>query len=207
MYPNPPISDPEWIHTARHEAGHALAKLLASRAFYQNDYAFDSIRIRPSARGPHKDRRGRRCDCLGCVQGAGFYNATGFPEGNLITEEYRHAAMLRAEWQIVIDLAGPFAAAASLGVTSKRSMPATALFSGGCDSDYECADRVFKELNTMAGRRTSWKNLEYRTRDIVLEYWQAIQALADALMVKHRVGCESAVAIMLPYLGQSRMAA
>jgi hypothetical protein len=189
-----------WPHTARHEAGHAVAAIVMFQGLGRNHPSFDRVLIRPGAAGPHVNRRGIPIDCVGLVERVNSWTPRVMPLDSLRTldPEVKSKFLTNMKIEIVVSLAGPFAQARSMGGKSRRSARWDALF-GGCIPDYETAKAVIREMRAMAGRG-SLRAFEGQTHDLVKSAWPAIEALADRLLEKHEIAHDEALAIASPLL-------
>lgn len=185
-----------WNRVAYHEAGHAVANIMAERTLSGEPLSFDKVVIRPGITGPldGRGRDGGEEGLLGRLCGGTIYDVNGSWR-----DHYRDP-LARAELEIIIQLAGPFAEAALFDRT-KANMWATALLYCGGNRDYAYAEgHVFPDLCKLAGRRVSWRKLENRTRELVLECWPAIKAVAEHLLVKHELSAWEVYALAEPHL-------
>ncbi|RWO46319.1 hypothetical protein [Mesorhizobium sp.] len=199
--PLPWIADDCWPAVAHHEAGHAVAYVVGSRAVYGNDGWF-KVSIRPGAIGPYVMPRGGLSDCAGIVESPGFHNVAIPPEWLVPFRDERQRLFQRslAIQQVIFALAGPFAEAAYLGDRDPWEMAEAAFGANGFSSDYENAESAFEALRYFTPRRPRWDTLAYRTAQLVLDHWTAIEAMAARLLVKHELDHDEALAIVVPHL-------
>jgi hypothetical protein len=167
---------------AAHEAGHAVAYLGAFKDMGFHWPAFDRILIRPDTSKPHVDLKGREVQCWGMVEGNDIYSQV---EGKGLWEhlpQWRPMIKKRMEWDIIVNLAGPFGEAAARGDRTKTHMRYTALFFCGGNADYRRAEDVLKDYKWATGERIGLRRFEDRARELILMEWPTIEALSAALL-------------------------
>jgi hypothetical protein len=188
---------------AAHEAGHAFSMMMAHLALGYDYASFRRVFIRRDFSSPYIDRNGRQVDdCAGMCEGPDLYAASA--NLGIIYQQPESGAMpatlARMEWAILTSLAGPFAEAAARGVRSKASMRWKALFDCGSIHDYRTAGAVLQDYKKASGRHRGLPYFEDQTRDLVLEGWPAIEALAQALLTRETLDHDDAYAIVEPFL-------
>jgi hypothetical protein len=202
-----------WIHTARHEAGHAVARICMYRKFGRHEDAFERVLIRPGATESYITKRGRQSDCLGTVEhdGSGLLPRPRVPGCDAAGIETRRNALrscdpdvkremaAHLEIRIVSRLAGPLAEMCSWNETAD-------LLSAEYDRAWEdneeeiaCARDDVSDLQDLAWRGTM-RDFEWQSFDLIKAQWPAIVALADELMDQHVLEYDDAVAIIEPWL-------
>ena len=201
IHPDYNINAPHWPITARHEAGHAVAKIVKYREAGWNRKSFDLVQIRPGAIGPYIDDRGRSSDCLGSVEGPSDWNPGLLTTGLLrkVTPPFEGVFQVQMNIEVISSLAGPFAQARAMGENTKKFVPAYALFNGGCDEDYKRVEATISDMRAMT-RRGSLKKFEGETYDLVKRYWEAINALGEALLQRHVMEYDDAFAVVEPFV-------
>jgi hypothetical protein len=170
---------------SHHEAGHAVAYILAFRALERSYPAFDRIFVRPDFSSPYVDRKGRSIDCAGLCEGPNLYT----PKIGLIPfhmvpapRPTWHAEILQTmEWSMIISFAGPFAEAIAKGLRSRRDKRWNALFSSGAEEDYRQAEAVLADYKQASKRRYGLRHFEDLAWDLALKQQSAIAALASSL--------------------------
>jgi hypothetical protein len=161
---------------AYHEAGHAVATMLAFRTA--------RLPMRPPKRiikFIEITAEGSNAQWGGLCFGPNIY-AIEWPEGR-IDWKY-HEAM---EWQIVIDLAGGIAEAISRGERRKKEIFWFAAFNCACGDDLKSAAAVLADLRKLTGHRYGERRFAERARDLLLANWSAVDALASALVDVERI--------------------
>jgi hypothetical protein len=189
---------------AVHEAGHAVASILAHRALERDYPSFHRVFIRSDFSSPYIDGRNREVDCAGMCEGSGLY-APGIDLGAFYLEPeprpgWKFETLARMEWSIFISLAGPFAEAATRGFHSKANMLLGALFHCGSGDDFRAADAALLDYKKTSRRRRGMPFFADRTRDLVLKSWRAIDELANVLLVKETLDHDAAYAVVEPLL-------
>lgn len=195
--------DPMYF-VAVHEAGHAVAYILAHRALDRDYSSFHRVFIRRDFSSPYIDDKNRVVDdCSGMCEAPDLY-APGI--GLMVFYQEPEARpglklemLAKMEWAILTSLAGPFAEVAARGVHSKANMRLTARFCGG-EADFEVAEAVLVDYKKTSGRRRCIQHFEDRTRDLVLKSRPAIIALAKALLVRETLDYDDAYAVVEPFL-------
>lgn len=202
----PASADPMYV-VASHEAGHAVACILAHRALGRDWRSFERVLIRRNFELPYIDRKNREIDCSGLCEGpAIYYPGIGLGTFNLEPEPrpgFKVEILATMQWSMVISLAGPFAEAAARDVRSKRSMRFTALLGCGGKEDYRAAEAVLPDYRKASKRRHGIRYFEDLARDLVLKQSHVIVALAKALLVNEVLDYDEAYAIVAPLLEPS----
>jgi hypothetical protein len=195
-----------WIHTARHEAGHAVALLCMRRKFGKLDAAFERILIRPGAKDSFITKRGRRSDCLGCVeQSTSELQLTDDRDDERerpllsCVAELKRKMVVNLEIKIVANLAGPLAEMCSWNEAAEL---------GSVEHDWAWDDNKHEiariadhvdELRALTGWGTM-RSFERQSYELIKNKWPAIVALADELMDRHVLDYDEALAIIEPVL-------
>jgi hypothetical protein len=175
---------------AYHEAGHAVATLLAFRTARlpmsppKSIIKFVEIYIDGAAQWG------------GLCFGPNIY-ATQWPEGR-INWKYRDAM----EWQIVIDLAGGIAEAISRGERRKKEVFLFAACNCACDDDLKNAAAVLADLRKLTGRRYGGRRFADRARNLLLASWPAVDVVASALVETNRMEGAQVERIVGPWLAR-----
>jgi hypothetical protein len=191
------ISDQMMYRIAVHEAGHAVAYVLAYRDLGQEYAAFERVLIRRDPNTPHVGRSGRAIKCVGIVEAQYIYPPKiGVAMCEQLPKQRDHI-IRQMEWCMIISLAGPFAEAVAIGNRTKSRMRYIALFSCGSDQDYQQAERVLIDYKQVMRRQYGIGRFEDRARELVLDQWPAIDALAQALLKSDVLEYEAAHAIIL----------
>jgi hypothetical protein len=202
----PTTSDPMRF-VAAHEAGHAVAYILAHRALERDYASFHRVFIRRDFSSPYIDHKNREVDdCSGMCEAPDLYapriGLMVFYQEPEARPGLRLEMLAKMEWAILTSLAGPFAEAAARGVHSKANMRLTARFCWG-EADFEAAEAVLQDYEKASKRRRSILHFEERTRDLVLKSRPAIDALANTLLVEETLDHDDAYAVVEPFLEPS----
>jgi hypothetical protein len=201
IHPDYNVNARHWPITARHEAGHAVAKIVKHREAGWNRKSFDVVQIRPGAIGPYIDDRGRSSDCLGSVEGPSDWNPGLLPTGLLrkVKPPFESIFQVQMNIEVISRLAGPLAQSRAMGGNSKKGVRWHALFNGGCIEDYDLAQATISDMRAMT-RRGSLGKFEGETYDLVKRYWEAINALGEALLQRHVMEYDDAFAVVEPFV-------
>lgn len=200
----------EHIHlTSHHEAGHAVASLIAYRALRRDYAAFDRVFVRSDLSSPYTDRKGRSIDCTGACEGPDLYSPI-FGLGMFFMtpaprETWRAEILQTMEWSMIISFAGPFAEAIARGSRSRRDKRWTALFACGAEADYDQAEAVVKDYKQASKQRYGLRHFEERAWDLALKQQPAITALASSLVNQLSLEYDQAYAIVSPLLKPMRL--
>jgi hypothetical protein len=191
---------------AAHEAGHAVANILAHRALGRDYPSFDRIFIRRDFRSPYIDQKNREVNCIGMCEGPALYTpGIGlhvFHANPLSRPTWRAEILTTMKWSIVISFAGPFAAAFSRNYRSRRDKRWTALLSCGASEDYRQAEAVLADYKEASKRRYGIRHFEERAWDLVGANQPAISALASKLLQYETLEYKEAHGIVVPYVNQ-----
>jgi hypothetical protein len=190
-----------WIHTARHEAGHAVALVCMSRKFSRDYDSFERILIRPGATESYVTRRGRRSDCLGCVEHAASVPLS-LRNGDRIhnLEKRRERSMAATlEIKIVANLAGPLAEMCSWNERAELHSKEYDWAWEDNKEEIRCVGGHVDDLRAIVGSGTM-ESYERQSYDLVKREWPAIAALADELMLRHVLEYNEALAVIEPWL-------
>jgi hypothetical protein len=179
-----------------HEAGHGVATLLGFRTVRSPMPAppipVELIEIyTPEKPHPYLRAEGKN-------YGISTY-APEWPAERRIAPEWREAM----EWHIVIMLAGGIAEAIARGERRKRQVLPFAIAHCGCRTDRVQVAKTLDDLHVLTGRRYSEQRFADRTRALLLAYWPAVRALAEALIEAKRLEGEQIEEIVKPYLSSS----
>jgi hypothetical protein len=198
-----------WIHTARHEAGHAVALVCQYRKLGWNDAAFERILIRPGAKASYITRRGRQSDCLGCVERGSELLPPEIARCDDPRERRRklrsctpHEQRLLAvslEVMIVSKLAGPFSEMRSWNDAADLHSQE---YRWACeDNEAEICRAIdyVDDLRAITGCGTL-RSFELQSYELVRREWDAIVALADELMAAYVLEYDNATAAIEPWL-------
>ena len=160
---------------AYHEAGHAVATMLAFHAV-QHRYPLPMPALPVKFVKLEEETLGR---WSGLCYGPEIYS-TIWPDQR-IDHQWREAM----EWQIVINFAGGIAEAIHRGEKRKRDLLWFVAFNCGTDGDLKHADEVLADLRKLTGRRYGEQRFAERTLDLLMANWAAVAAVAAALADKH----------------------
>lgn len=207
MLPTPIAVDPMYF-VAAHEAGHAVAYITAHRALERDYPSFRRVFIRRDFSSPYIDGRNREVDCIGMCEAPDLYNVS-IGLGLFYQEPepwpgWKNQILTRMEWAILTSLAGPFAESASRDARSRGGMRHAARWLCGSEDDYRSAEAVLLDFTKVSKLRRRISHFEDRTRDLVLNSWPAIDALAKILLVKESLNYDSAYAVVEPHLEAPR---
>ena len=174
------------FHVAAHEAGHAVAYIRCHQALGRHWQSFDRVLIRRDFSTPYVDDRGREIECAGLCEAPDVYcyaGGIGLSVFEQATPDLRKTILAEMEWAIRINLAGPFATAASQDVRTNASMRWHALLYCGSLGDYRSAEAVLADYRVAKGRNSyQLTRFENQARTLVLENWRPIEALALLLL-------------------------
>lgn len=154
---------------AHHEAGHAVANVLAYREAH----------LPPSLRPSVKYASILREDD-GKASGICFGSSVYRPEYASSLPNWRWQDAM--EWQIVIDLAGGVAEAIHRGEYRQREMFWFVLLNCGTEQDLENAEAVCADLQALTGRRYGLQRFVRRALKLLLANRPAVKAIAAALI-------------------------
>ena len=201
----PPASDPVWEHIARHEAGHAVAYVLASLDLFDNTLGCQYVEIRPGRTDFRIDSRGHGYHCHGVCETSKIYESWRAETTRLLRDNERMRQFLpsrirAAEWEIVACLAGPYAEWASRGCRGRDSLRWHTRWYGGADGDLEVVDAVFEDLCILTKRRASMTRLRARARQLVFDYAEAIDALTSVLLERQQLEHTDVISVIASYL-------
>jgi hypothetical protein len=198
-----------WMHTARHESGHAVALICQYRKFGWDDAAFERILIRPGAKASYITRRGRQSDCLGCVERGSELLPPNIARCDdhrdrrrklrscAPHEQRRLAASL--EIMIVSKLAGPLSEMRSWNKAADLHSQEYRWACEDNEAEIRRASEYIEDLRAITGCGTL-RSFELYSYDLVRREWDAIVALADELMATHVLEYEGAAAAIEPWL-------
>jgi hypothetical protein len=158
---------------AFHEAGHALASVLAFRAIGSGRRAIKYVEISEGEMPAGQ--------WSGSCHGPDIYSPA-WPVARIAPQNRR-----KMEWQIVIDLAGPIAEAVARGERRKKYAGTFALFYFGSSEDFSHAGKVIDDLCALTKRRQALRRFEQRALAVVLAHWPAVSMLAAALIEAGRL--------------------
>src|SRR5450759_648801 len=112
----PTSVDPMYF-VAAHEAGHAVAYILAHRALGRGYPSFHRVLIRRNSSSPYIDLKNRKVNCVGLCEAPDIYTCgiglALFKREPELRPGLKVEILSTMEWAILISLAGPFAEAAS----------------------------------------------------------------------------------------------
>jgi hypothetical protein len=197
-----------WIHTARHEAGHAVALVCMHREFARDVDCFERILIRPGATGAYVTRQGRRSDCLGCVErGSELFSPRIADRGlqrdkPLRSHDAVRSAAADLEIKIVAGLAGPLAEMCSWNETADFHSQEYRWACEDNKAEIRQIEDDIDELRAMTGRGTK-RSFEQQSYHLLKREWSAVMALADELISRRILDNHEALAVIEPWLGQS----
>lgn len=181
-----------WLHIARHEAGHAIAHLREPGGY------FSRVLIRPGEDKVYVTDRGSHFHGAGLVDAPPRY--IPLPAGVPLSREYFSAIggerIKAMELAILSTLAGPVAEA----VSRTPCIKATEIIGRVARSAYAYRDRqTLKRLFIEHGFATGCNmRAEFHDRayELVREEWHSIVAIADELLIRHRLEFEEVIAIL-----------
>ncbi len=199
-----------WIHTARHEAGHAVALVCMHRKFGRDYDSFERILIRPGATDSYVTKRGRRSDCLGCVEHAGSEHLServsapiSRPEKHQELRssdpELKQLIAVSLQTKIVSNLAGPLAEMLSWNASAHLHSKEYNWAWEDNEEEIQSVGKFVDDLRAVTGSGTMG-SFERQSYDLVRREWPAIAALADQLMLRHVLEYDEAFAIIAPRL-------
>ena len=172
-----------WVEVAAHEAGHAVAAVVAHQAVGSQRLAFGEIKINPDATG---------------YTSVSPLFTTEVIEGTMNSR--RRADRFRllrpiAMWDATIGLAGPFAGGWAVSLTLEQE-----LFVRRRGSDYKQVRSVLARCRRVAGAAPALEDCEEQANELVLRQGAAILALANALLSQKAIAYEQAMTIIGPRL-------
>ncbi|MGY3131991.1 hypothetical protein ACVWZM_002673 [Bradyrhizobium sp. USDA 4501] len=173
---------------AYHEAGHAVASMVAFRTA--------KLPMRP----PKRIIKFIEITAAGGTAWGGLcfgpdIYAIEWPEAR-IDPIYREAM----EWQVVIDLAGGISEAISRGERRKKEVFYFATFNCACGDDLKSAAAVLADLRKLTGRQYGERRFAERARALLLANWAAVDALVSALIDAERIEGDQVEKIVRPLL-------
>ena len=200
-----PTSVDPLYSVAAHEAGHAVAYILAHRALGRSYPSFHRVLIRRNSSSPHIDLKNRKVNCLGLCEAPDIYTCgigraifEREPELRLGLKVEILSAM---EWSMIISFAGPFAEAIYRNHLSRRDKRWAALFSCGASEDYAQGEAVLADYKQASKRRYGIRHFEDRAWELVVANQPTICALASKLLQHETLECKEAHKIAAPLLG------
>ena len=153
---------------AWHEAGHAVANVIAYRKAQLPGQVRPSVKYAAIVREEDGKAGG---NCYGGLVYHARY-AARLPGWN-----WRDAM----EWQIVIDMAGGVAEAIHRGERRQKEVFWFAMLNCGAGGDLEAAERTLEDLRALTGRRDG-RQYARRALRLLLARWDAVEAIAAALI-------------------------
>jgi hypothetical protein len=192
-----------WLHTARHEAGHAVALVCMYKKFGKSSASFERILIRPGATVPYVTRRGRSSDCLGCVERGSSESVPPRVDGRRAPcardPDAKRALAVDLEIKIVSDLAGPLAEMCSWNETAELDSKEYGWAREDNVDEIRSAEQDIDDLRALSGRG-SVRCFEDASYHLVKQQWAAIVALAHELMRRRHLNYDKALSIIAPLL-------
>ena len=158
---------------AYHEAGHAVANVLACRNAQLppwDDLGVDSAEI-----GVDGKAWGGLCS------GTTVYHAAYVTR--LPSWDWRDAM----EWQLVISMSGGIAEAIHRGERRRRVVFQFARLNCGAHHDLADAEKVLADLRALPGRRYGQERYTQRALKLMLAHWPAVEAIAAVLIRDLRI--------------------
>jgi hypothetical protein len=186
-------NDPMYF-VAAHEAGHAVASMLAHRDLGRSSAPFRRILIRRDFSSPYTDRKGREINCSGLCEGIALHSAgpnPGIPYFEILAE---------MKWEMIVSFAGPFAEAFSKNFRSRRDKHWNVLLSCGARKDYATAEAVLADYKKVSRRRYGLLHFEELAWDLVIANQPAISALSSKLLKHETLDYKEAHRIAAPLL-------
>jgi hypothetical protein len=180
------------------------------RNFGRDYYAFERILIRPGATGSYITKRGRRSDCLGCVEHAGSEQLSQRVSAPISGREKRRECLsyepevkrliaANLETKIVSNLAGPLAEMLSWNESADLHSKEHTWAWEDNEEEIQSVGKCVDDLRAVTGAGTM-ESFERRSYDLVKREWPAIAALADQLMLRHVLEFDEAFAVIAPML-------
>jgi hypothetical protein len=163
---------------AHHEAGHAVATVLAWRYAIQPNRLPDQLVnyaeiFKPEPLVPNS--------WAGICYGTQVY----MPEWSedRIADQFRDAM----EWQIIVELAGGIAEAIYQGEWRKHRVLGFAAFNCGADNDLDRSAELLADLRRLTRRKHREQQFAEAALALLLEYWPAVEAVGAALIEHKRI--------------------
>ena len=171
---------------AYHEAGHAVANVLA----YRNAQSRTASRCCRASNTPVT------CTRKGKVGGLCFGSKVYRAEYAVQAPHWRWQDAM--QWQIVIDMAGGAAEAIHRGERNKRGLMWFALLNCGTDGDLEDADKVLADLNALTGKRYGLNRFVIRAVELLRANWGAVEAIAAVMIRDGHIDGAEITAVVTP---------
>jgi hypothetical protein len=167
---------------AYHEAGHAVAAVLAFRHCQRPKppprQAVSYIEIAARKAGRHP--------VLGCCDNRPIYS-TKWQASRRIRPQWQEAM----EWEIVINIAGGISEAIHCGESSQKAALWRAMISGSAFLDFVEIDRVLADLHELTGRRIErpavYRRYAARAMKLLKANWNAVEAIVAVLIRDGRI--------------------
>ena len=156
--------------TAYHEAGHAVAIVLANRNAHLPPEDGLGIEFAEIVVAPDGKAWGGTCF------GSEVYNPAYVTR--LPSWDWRDAM----EWQIIMNMAGGIAEAIHRGERRQRHVFQFAMLNCGVHLDLADADNVLADLRTLTGHRFRLERYARRALKLTLANWTAVEAIAAVLI-------------------------
>jgi hypothetical protein len=191
-----------WIHTARHEAGHAVALVSLYKKFGKRSAPFERILIRPGATRPYVTSYGRQSDCLGCVE-RGAEILPMLAKGRDLQAGDAHSkreTAINLQIKILADLCGPMAEMRSWNDAADLDSDEYRWTRADNADEIRCAARYFEDLRALTGDGVTLRALEEQSYRLVKQEWTAVVVLAEELMHRHCLEYSEAVQVIAPLL-------
>jgi hypothetical protein len=209
VFTTPTSVDPMYF-VAAHEAGHAVACILAHRDLERDYPSFDRVFIRRNYSSPYIDRKGREHKVCGMCEGHALYTASiGLRVFNIEPEPrpgWKREILGTMEWSMIFSFAGPFAEALSRNSRSRSDKRWVALFSCGASQDYRQAEAVLANYKRASKRRYGIRHFEDRAWELVVANQPTISALTSKLLQHETLEYEEVQKIVTPLLGPTSRA-
>ena len=167
-------SDEEWLGISFHEAGHAVAGMLASRCMLGDYRGTKQVMLGRLHQLPSPLGNGRVAFCEYDPSILDFAPAQSAPNR---TRSRIYVA--RAIWRSICCLAGPYAELRHYGVSTKHAGEWTPELRGGSDQDFEFARYHYKFADGM--KRPGLMKIHEQTYRLVDYNFQVIERVAAAL--------------------------
>jgi hypothetical protein len=155
---------------AYHEAGHAVAHVMAYREAHLPD-----LKPAPSVKYARIIR-----EDVGKASGICYGSRVYRPEYAARLPDWRWGHAM--EWEIVINMAGGVAEAIYRGERRQREVMWFALMNCGTEGDLDDAEVVLADLNRLTRRRYGLQRFTIRALKLLLANWDAVEVIAATLI-------------------------
>src|SRR4029077_11474929 len=160
---------------AYHEAGHAVANVLAYREAHL-----------PKTSGPSVKYASLIREADGKASGICFGAQVWHPRYAVMCPDWDWADAMG--WEIVSLMAGGVAEAIHRGERRQCEVMWFALFNCGTDGDLDDAEATLADLNRLTGRRYGLQRFAVRALKLLLANWDAVETIAAVLIRDQFIG-------------------